>query len=386
MSELSAFWDQVVAVWQMEIAGVQVDRVLLAAGVLLFFIFVRRLIAHFVVGLLKRLAARTRTDIDDLVIEALEKPLTLAPIALGVFFAAKALYLDEDAALTATKVVQTLVAYAIFWGLFRTVAPMTRLMSPLERALTSTFIEWVRKGLKTFYVLVGAVVVLSIWGVPIMPVLASFSLLSVAIALGAQDFFKNLIGGALIIAEKRFRIGDWILVDGIVEGTVERINFRSTTVRRFDKALVNVPNAQLSDSAVTNFSQMTHRRIYWKIGVEYRATTAQLREIRNGIEAYIIGNEEFAQPPEVSTFVHIDSFNDSSIDIMVYCFTRTTNWGEWLEIKERLAYKIKDIVEGAGVGFAFPSRSIYVENAGAETPEVFTPPERTKESASTDQR
>ena len=106
-----------------------------------------------------------------------------------------------------------------------------------------------------------------------------------------------------------------------------------------------------------------------------------MRAIRDGIEDYVLGNEEFAHPPEVSTFVHIDSFNDSSIDIMLYCFTRTTDWGEWLEIKERLAYKIKDIVERAGVGFAFPSRSIYLESPGADAPEMFTPPERDKEIA-----
>ena len=168
--------------------------------------------------------------------------------------------------------------------------------------------------------------------------------------------------------------GDWIKVDGIVEGTVEKIGFRSTLVRRFDKAPVHVPNTNLSDSAVTNFSRMTHRRIYWKLGVEYKTTVDQLRLIRDQIEAFVLGSDDFAHPPEVSTFVRIDAFNDSSIDIMLYCFTRTTNWGEWLEIKEDLAYRIKDIVEGAGTGFAFPSQSIYVEALPADRPEMFVLP------------
>jgi len=261
----------------------------------------------------------------------------------------------------------------IFWGLYRLVDPFGHLLRPLERVFTNTLIEWVRKALKGFFVFVGAVAVLTIWGIPVMPVLASLSLLSVAVALGAQDFFKNLIGGLLIIAERRFKPGDWILVDGVVEGTVQTINFRSTSVRRFDKALVNVPNAKLSDSAVTNYSEVTHRRIYWKIGVEYRTSADQLRQIRDGIEAYILGSDEFAHPPEVSTFVRIDAFNESSIDIMIYCFTRTTDWGEWLEIKERFAYKIKEIVEGAGTGFAFPSRSIYLETPSVETSSAEAP-------------
>jgi len=211
------------------------------------------------------------------------------------------------------------------------------------------------------------------------PILAGLGLFGVAVALGAQDLFKNLIAGILIIAERRFNKGDWIRVDGVVEGTVEKIGFRSTMVRRFDKAPVYVPNASLSDNAVTNFTAMTHRRIYWHIGVEYRTTLEQLKTIRDKIEAYILDSQEFARPEDVATFVRIDRFSESSIDIMLYCFTNTTVWGEWLEIKERLAYAIKEIVEDAGAGFAFPSRSLYVETVPGETPELFVPPGATSE-------
>ena len=159
-----------------------------------------------------------------------------------------------------------------------------------------------------------------------------------------------------------------------MEGVVESIGFRSTRIRRFDKAPVYVPNTFLSDNAVTNFTAMTHRRIYWMIGLEYRTTVAQLRQVRDEIEAAILNDDAFAKPPEVPTFVRVDKFNDSSIDVMLYCFTKTTVWGEWLEIKEALAYRIKDIVEGAGTGFAFPSQSVYIEALPGERPEMFTPP------------
>ena len=77
-----------------------------------------------------------------------------------------------------------------------------------------------------------------------------------------------------------------------------------------------------------------------------------------------------------STFVRIDRFSDSSIDILLYCFTKTTDWGEWLEVKETLAYKIKEIVEAAGTGFAFPSRSVYIESVPGDAAEVFVPPSK----------
>lgn len=234
--------------------------------------------------------------------------------------------------------------------------------------------DWLIGFLHIAIVFIGAATILEVWGIKIGPILAGLGLFGVAVALGAQDLFKNLIGGILVIAEKRMRVGDWILVDGLVEGTVETIGFRSTLVRRFDKAPVYVPNAKLSDNAITNFSAMTHRRIKWMIGIEYSATIEQLRQIRDEIESHILGLDEFASPSEVATFVRIDRFSDSSIDILLYCFTKTTDWGEWLKIKEALAYRVKEIVEGAGTGFAFPSQSIYVEGITGDAAEVFVPP------------
>nr|WP_240953453.1 mechanosensitive ion channel family protein [Sneathiella chinensis] len=221
---------------------------------------------------------------------------------------------------------------------------------------------------------IGAATILELWGIQVGPIIAGLGIVGVAVALGAQDLCKNLISGFLILAEKRFKVGDWVLVTGIVEGTVEKIGFRSTMIRRFDKAPTIVPNTVFADRAVTNFSEMSHRRIYWKIGVEYSTNVAQLQQITEQIKDYLTGNRDFAQPPEATLFVVTDSFNASSIDIMIYCFTKTTNWGEWLEIKQDFAYAIKHIVESAGTHFAFPSMSIY-PGTGADQPEAYIPPD-----------
>ena len=281
----------------------------------------------------------------------------------------------------ADNLIRSLIIITIFWSFFRLVEPFSFLFKGLESAFSREMVEWLMKAIKAAFAFIGAAAILETWGIQVAPLLAGLGIFGVAVALGAQDLFKNLIAGLLIIAEKRFGNGDWIKVDGVVEGTVEKIGFRSTRVRRFDQAPVQVPNSQLSDQAVTNFSMMTHRRIYWTIGVEYRTTVDQLRQIRDGIEDYVVNNPDFVDPSEISTFVRIDQFSDSSIDIMLYCFTVTTNWGDWLEIKETLAYKIKDIVEAAGTGFAFPSRSLYLESMPSDQPEVFVPPDDSERDA-----
>ena len=378
MESLKQFWLVVVDVWEKGLFGVDLGRLVVALLIVVGFLLVRRLIAKLLAGRLRSIAKRTRFQIDDEIVEALEEPLALIPVVLGVFIAAEYLSLSGQLEAIADQIVRSLVVYVIFWILVRLVQPLSFLLEKLEQVFTSAMVDWLIKTIRVALIFLGAATVLEIWGIKVGPILAGLGLFGVAVALGAQDLFKNLISGLLIIAERRFSPGHWICVDGIVEGTVETIGFRSTLIRRFDKAPVHVPNAKLSDNAVTNFSAMTHRRIYWMIGVEYRTTVEQLREIRDGIEQYVLNSEDFAKPPEVATFVRIDKFNDSSIDIMLYCFTKTTVWGEWLAIKEELAYKIKEIVKAAGTSFAFPSQSVYVETLPTEQPEVFEPPTKTQ--------
>jgi MscS family membrane protein len=372
VASFEEFWTLVVGVWQTGFLGIDIGRGVTALGIFALFLIFRELFARFVLANIERLTRKSETTLDDRIAEALKDPLRFVPVVAGAFFALDYLNMEPEYVQISGNLVRSLVAFNIFWALYRVIGPISFVMHKLNNVLGEVMVEWLIKAIHGLTIFIGGATILEMWGIQVGPLLAGLGLFGVAVALGAQDLFKNLIAGVLILAEKRFKKGDWIFVDGVVEGTVENISFRSTLVRRFDKAPVHVPNAHMSDNAVTNFSEMTHRRIYWKIGVVYETSVDQLRQIRDQIEAYILGNDEFAQPPEVSTFVRVDSFNDSSIDYMLYCFTKTTNWGEWLEIKERLAYAIKEIVAEAGSDFAFPSQTIYLE--GADQPESFIPP------------
>ncbi|HCX13897.1 MAG TPA: mechanosensitive ion channel protein MscS [Rhodospirillaceae bacterium] len=373
-SRIDEFQNLAIYIWQQGLMGIDFGRIFTALGILVAFLFIRRIFTWFVLSRFESYAKRRGTLISADVMEAIRPPIRFIPVVMGVFFALHYLNLQGDMNVLAVRLGRTLVVFVLFWGIYRLLGPLSSSIEKLRTLLTSAMVDWLVKFLRVAVFAIGVATVLEVWGISIGPVLAGFGLVGVAVALGAQDLFKNLIAGLLILAERRFNIGDWILVDDIAEGTVESIGFRSTLVRRFDKAPVFVPNAQLSDNAVTNFTGMTHRRIYWVIGIEYGTTIDQLRDIRDSIEDYITNNNEFAPPDEVSTFVRIDSLNESSIDMLLYCFTRTTKWGEWLKIKEELAYKVKDIVEGAGAGFSFPSRSLYVHSLPTQKPEVFTPP------------
>ena len=175
----------------------------------------------------------------------------------------------------------------------------------------------------------------------------------------------------MILMEKRFTIGDVILVSGEVEGVVEQIGFRSTLIRRFDTTPVMIPNYKFAEQSVINHTRRHHRRIRWLIGLEYRTTTQQLKSIRDQISSLIQDDSKYAKNENTNFFVRIDSFSDSSIDMLVQAFTVTNEWSEYLRIKEELAVSIKQIVESNNAGFAFPSQSLYVESYSNEKPEIF---------------
>ena len=376
MESLAGFWQQVHTVWESGVFGMSIGDIVLALSIFLGFLFARRLFFRTVTASLRALTRRTKTTLDDLLLEAIENPIEFAFVIVGIYVAAHSTPLPEQASHILGSLVRSLIAFTIFWAIFRALDPLSVLFDRAiglfgSTSMHETMKEFFVKLSKFVVVCVGATAVFQEWGFNVAAVLGSLGLVGMAVALGAQDFIKNMFAGLTIFLDRMFEKGNWIKTPD-VEGNVEDIGFRATKIRQFDKALVTIPNSKLASEALINFSRMTQRRIYWTIGVEYRTTQEQLRAIVKDISAYIRENPDFeTDPKKTKTFIFIDSFGPSSIDIMLYCFTKTTVWGEWLTIKEALAYHVKSIVEGHGAGFAFPSTSLYVETLPFGKPEPF---------------
>jgi MscS family membrane protein len=220
-------------------------------------------------------------------------------------------------------------------------------------------------------IFLGLASALRVWGVDIGPALTGMGVAGAAVALAAQDYLKNLMGGFNNAAERRFSVGDLISVEGLVEGFVESVNLRSTVVRRLDTAPVHVPNSLLANAAIINHDRRKYRRIYWKVSLTYSSSVETLREICQRVELYINESDYFLPADKARLFVRIDSFNESSIDMLVYCFTRSRLYADFLNAKQDLALTIKSIVTEADADFAFPSRSIYIEASDSADPTHF---------------
>ncbi len=346
-------------VWEKGILGVDIFQILIGLGIFLIFLLFRGLISKVIINRLKKIAKKTTNKLDDTFVQAMEGPARFFPIVIGFFIASYYLEFSPESQSFIDNVNKSLITILIFWLMHQFIQPVTYLLGGLEKLLTKELIGWIVKALKILIFILGAAAVLELWGIKIGPIIAGLGLFGVAVALGAQDLFKNLISGILVLVEKRFKVNDWIIVEDIIEGIVERIGFRSTVVRKFDKSLAIIPNFQFAENAVINVSATTNWKIGWIITLQYNTTVEQLKKIRDEIEEYITTNKDYKT--SIGYAVRVDKFSDSSIDMFIRCFTVTDDWDEWLKVKERLAIEIKQIVEKNNASFAFPSQSIYVE-------------------------
>ncbi len=353
------FKDLFLSVWEKGILGINFYEILIGIGIFLLFLIFRGIISKLIIKKLEIISKRTTNKLDDTFVSSLIGPARFLPIVLGFFFASYYMTFENDTREFVNNINRTLITILIFWVIHQIVEPVSYVLSGLGKILTRELISWIVKSIKILIFILGAAAVLELWGIKIGPIIAGLGLFGVAVALGAQDLFKNLISGILVLVEKRFKMGDWILVEGIIEGIVEKIGFRSTTIRKFDKSLAIIPNFQFAENAVINVSQTTNWLISWTINLQYDTTIDQLKKIRNEIESHINISDDFNK--SIGVAVRIDKFADSSIDMYVRCFTNSESWNNWLEVKENLALAIKQIVEKNGAAFAFPSQSIYVE-------------------------
>ncbi|MFL2897516.1 MAG: mechanosensitive ion channel family protein [Candidatus Pelagibacter sp.] len=359
MEIFNNFKDLFLSVWNRGILGIDIFEILIGLGIFLIFLIFRGLISKLIIKKLEIISQKTTNKLDDTFVKAMEGPARFLPVVLGFFIASYYMSFSDDNRSFVENINRTLITILLFWIIHQIIEPISYILSGLGRILTRELIGWIIKSLKVLIFILGAAAVLELWGIKIGPIIAGLGLFGVAVALGAQDLFKNLISGILVLVEKRFKMGDWILVEGIIEGIVEKIGFRSTTIRKFDKSLAIIPNFQFAENAVINVSQTTNWIISWVINLQYDSTVDQLKKIRDEIEVYIKSHEDFDS--KIGYAVRIDKFAESSIDMYVRCFTKTDEWEKWLSVKERLAIQIKQIVEKNGASFAFPSQSIYVE-------------------------
>ena len=352
----------IINVWNQGLLGIGVTEIIVSLLIFIAGAITRAFFVGSVLKRLQRLTDDTESEIDDVLLESLKKPLGYIPITVAIYFIAIYLPLSGMAELFATNLIKAMIAFTIFSALANSVAPVFQAFTN-STVLTESMTKWLERAARVIIWVVGIGIIFDIFGIQIGPLVAGLGLFSVAVALGAQDFFKNLISGLLIIGENRFQPGDRIEVPGQIHGMVEDIGFRSTLIRMFDTAPMLVPNKDLSDVSVINHGNMIYRRISWTINLTYSTTQKQLSMICNQISKYIESNDQFIENPNQESFARTEELAASSIDLRVLCYSNPVGFTDFSKIKQNLIFEIIKIVRTNGSEFAYPSRSIYIENS-----------------------
>ena len=348
-------------VWEQGFFGVGITQIIVSMLIFIAGAISRAFFVGRVLKWLESLTANTDSEIDDVLLESLKKPLGYIPMTVALYFITVYLPLTGVANTFATNLVKAMIAFTIFSALANSIAPIFQAFTS-RSVLTRSMTMWLERAARIIIWIIGLGIILDIFGIQIGPLVAGLGLFSVAVALGAQDLFKNLISGLLIIGENRFQPGDRIEVPGSLHGMVEDIGFRSTLVRMFDTAPMLVPNKDLSDVKVINHGMMEFRRISWNLNLIYSTTQEQLATICDEITAFITTSDEFINNPNQESFARTDELGSSSIDIRVLCYTDPVSLTDFSKIKQNLIFEIIKIVRTNGSEFAYPSTSVYVEN------------------------
>jgi MscS family membrane protein len=370
--------------WNLLSQGWRVGIVVFA---LVFSTAVVAYIASHIVKVLENHFSKTRNIWDDALLHALRIPVMAFVWIQGVYWAAKVAHRYSGAEIFSANdmLLELGFVWVLVWTIWRLIKQGEEiLISPLrmKKPMDYTTVNAISKLLRVVVVITAALIVMQSLGYSISGVLAFGGVGGIAVGFAAKDLLANFFGGFIIHLDRPFKVGDWVRSpDRNIEGTVEHIGWRLTTIRTFDKRPLYVPNATFTTIAVENPSRMFNRRIYETIGIRY-VDVGQMSDVVRDIRNMLIGHEEI--DGEETLIVNFVGFNSSALDIMVYAFTKTVQWVKFHEVKQDVLLKISDIIEGYGAEVAFPTRTLHLPDGVRLAGNVESPAEEHRNPSAND--
>ena len=315
-----------------------------------------------------KLVSRTTNLWDDAIFKAAKRPFTLLVWLIGITLAAQLIPVREEGGLLNDDLIirirQIGILTAMAWFLYTFVSSIeSNIIEKARREgreIDRTTINALGRVVRIAIVVTAILVGLDTLGFNIAGLMAAGGIGGLALGLASKDMLANFFGGVTVYIDRPFGIGDWILLkEKGIEGVVEDIGWRQTTIRKFDKRPVYVPNAIFTTASVENPSRMTHRRIYETIGLRYK-DIAQMETITDAVREMLVKHPEIDE--KQTLMVQFNAFNQSSVDFFIYCMTHTVNWQHYHEVKQDVLLQISGIVLANDSAIAYPTRTLDLES------------------------
>ena len=354
MEQLAEFWSS--------LTSIQIVDVIIAIGIIVFFRILSGTFSYMIIKIFK-IKSKKAKEIKE---SAFFKPLKIFFIILGIYlaivFLRVPLQINEQIMDIVTKAFKIISVIEIAVGLANSFTSKTilgrKLRKSLSQKMDDTVFEFVLKVTRVLIYIVAIFLVLAILEINLTGLIAGLGLGGVIVTLAAQDTAKNLFGGVVIFIDKPFVVGDWIEMDNY-EGTIEDITFRTTRIRTFENALVNIPNAIIADASVTNWSKMEKRRYKTNLCVELNTPLEKLELLKAKIEKMLQERESVFDD---SIIVRFDQITDNGINVLIYTYTNSVDYASYLKEVEDINIKIMKILREENVELAYDTKTVYVKN------------------------
>ena len=328
-------------------------------------VLITAFVSFFVRRLLNKLADRalaTRAHWDDVLLNSLKRPVTWVIWVVGLGLAADVISAETGSVLFeySDSMRNVAVLLCIAWFFLAVVRAVEHDFAGRDHFDRPTVMA-IGKLTRLAIVVTAMLVILQTLGYSISGVLAMGGIGGIAIGFAAKDMLSNFFGGLMIYFDRPFSEGDWIRSpDRDLEGTVESIGWRVTMIRNFESRPLYVPNSVFSSIVIENPSRMVNRRLYETIGLRYDDLSGMERVV-DQVRSMLI--EHPAIDETQTMMVNFNEFGASSVDFFIYCFTRTTRWGEFHQIKQEVMLKVADIIADNGAEVAFPTTTVHLTDA-----------------------
>ena len=328
----------------------------IAVGILILSFVVVKMLYWIFSNVIRRLTSKTKTSLDDVLIDKLEKPLTYLVLILGYWISIHYLVFKEEVELVLENAAYFLLVIDFTAILSRIVdALITEIIMPISEKSDSSFdnqlIPVIQKGVRSIIWILGIIIGLDNIGFDITAMIAGLGIGGLALALAAQDSVKNIFAGIMIFLDKPFRIKDRIQVDGF-DGIVEEVGLRSTRLRTLEGRIVTIPNSRFTDNSVTNVTSQPTLKVKLNLGLIYDTDEVQMQKAIDILED-IVKNQEAITDDYAAGF---NGFGDFSLNILFIYYVKPDS--HWLDTQTLVNKEILRRFNKEGLEFAFPTQTI----------------------------
>ncbi|MCP5322709.1 MAG: mechanosensitive ion channel family protein [Candidatus Paracaedibacteraceae bacterium] len=336
------------------------------AGIIILGFIVASIVVSILAGLLSHKAATPEDKAKNrALISKISFPVNLVFLVLAIYVVHKLGDFPKEFDPYLERIVKAVLDIAFFMSLyyFAGAVVITRLFAGLGINVNATIKDLLADIVKAIVAVLGVVTVLGNFNINIGPVLGGLTVLTSAVALAAKDSIQGLFGSLTVALEGKFKEGDWIKL-GDLQGFVENIGIRTTSVRGFDRTLTVVPNDAFITGSVTNFTRINNWEINVQVPISYKATPRQLESIVMRYRDWLGNNPDIESDPQKAIMaVRINDLTDRGFNLFLFFYTKTNQWLEYMRVREQCMMQLVKIIEEEGTAIAYPTQSVFLDNA-----------------------